>query len=278
MSETQADFVTGNPKLNELPDHSPVVKEAIQIIRQKAETESGHWPLGLSDDFLLRFLRARDFCIELAFKLMKNYHKWRKECPEITADLRPSSLLNLYNAGYHGILRSRDAYGSKVLIYRIEKWDTQHFTAYEVFQISLITSELIVKEAETQRNGIKAIFDLQGWRLAHAFQITPTIATRIAAVMTDSFPLKVRGIHLINEPLFFYPVYALIKPFLPEKMKQRIHLHGSNYIPTLHQHFSENILPLEYGGTGSSLTELCREWTDCVMNSEDYLRSISERK
>ncbi|KAG8570761.1 hypothetical protein GDO81_011404 [Engystomops pustulosus] len=51
----------------------------------------------------------------------------------------------------------------------------------------------------------KAIFDLQGWRLAHAFQITPTIAKKIASVMTDSFPLKVRGIHLINEPLFFTP-------------------------------------------------------------------------
>ncbi|KAG8569054.1 hypothetical protein GDO81_014243 [Engystomops pustulosus] len=103
-----------------------------------------------------------------------------------------------------------------------EKWDPKQFTAYEVFRVSLITSELIVKEAETQRNGIKAIFDLQGWRLAHAFQITPTIAKKIASVMTDSFPLKVRGIHLINEPLFFTPVFSLIRPFLPDKIKERV--------------------------------------------------------
>lgn len=276
MSEALEDYETGNPGLNELPDHSPVVAEAIRIIRQRAEAESGHWPLGLSDHFLLRFLRARDFCMEQAVRLLKNYHKWRKECPEISADLRPSPLLKLYAAGYHGILRSRDAYGSKVLIYRIEKWDPKQFTAYEVFRVSLITSELIVKDAETQRNGIKVIFDLQGWRLVHAFQITPTIAKRIAAVMTDSFPLKVRGIHLINEPLFFHPVYSLIKPFLPEKIKERIHLHGSNYPPTLHQHFAENILPPEYGGTGLSINDLCKEWTEHIMNSEDYLLSISE--
>ncbi|CAH2285288.1 alpha-tocopherol transfer [Pelobates cultripes] len=188
MSEDEADFVRENPELNQLPDHAPVVKEAIKILRQKAEAESGLWPLGLSDDFLLRFLRARDFCLELAFKLLNNYHKWRKECPEISADLRPSPLLNLYHAGYHGVLRSRDAYGSKVLIYRIEHWDPKEFSAYEVFRISLITSELIVKEAETQRNGIKAIFDLQGWRFLHAFQITPAIAKKIAAVMTVSLP------------------------------------------------------------------------------------------
>nr|DBA24256.1 TPA: hypothetical protein GDO54_011941 [Pyxicephalus adspersus] len=276
MSEDQADFINGNPKLNELPQDSPVVAQAIAIIRQKAEADSSYWPFGLSDEFLLRFLRARDFCIELAYKLLKNYHRWRKECPEITADLKPSPLLNLYSAGYHGVLRSRDAHGSKVLIYRIDKWDTKEFNAYEVFRVSLITSELIVRDAETQRNGVKAIFDLEGFRLTHAFQITPTLATKIAAVMTDSFPLKVRGIHLINEPLFFHSVYALIRPFLPDKIKQRIHLHGSNYIPTFHQHFSENILPPEYGGTGPPIMEVCKEWTDYIMGSEGYLISISE--
>ncbi|OCT76860.1 alpha-tocopherol transfer protein isoform X1 [Xenopus laevis] len=276
MTEVAADFLRGNPKLNELPDQALLVREAIGIIRKRAEAESAVWPLGLSDDFLLRFLRARDFCIDLSFKLLKNYHKWRAECPEITADLRPSPILNLFHAGYHAVLRSRDDSGSKVLIYRIEHWDPKQFTAYEVFRVSLITSELIVKEEETQRNGVKAIFDLQGWRLVHAFQITPTMAKRIAAVMADSFPLKVRGIHLINEPLFFHPVFAIIKPFLPDKIKQRVHLHGSNYIPTLHQHFSASILPPEYGGTGPAMSELCEEWTDHIMSSEDYLLSISQ--
>ncbi|XP_068090893.1 alpha-tocopherol transfer protein isoform X2 [Hyperolius riggenbachi] len=208
--------------------------------------------------------------------LLKNYHRWRKECPEITADLRPSPLLNLYSTGYHGVLRSRDASGSKVVIYRIDKWDPKLFGAYEVFRVSLITSELIVKDAETQRNGVKAIFDLQGFRLAHAFQVTPTLAKRIAAVMTDSFPLKVRGIHLINEPLYFHPVYALIRPFLPDKIKERVHMHGSNFTPTLHQHFSENILPPEYGGIGPPINDLCQEWTEYIMRSEGYLLSISE--
>lgn len=53
------------------------------------------------------------------FQLLKNYQKWRIECPEISADLQPSSVLGLLQAGYHGVLRSRDPHGSKVLIYRI---------------------------------------------------------------------------------------------------------------------------------------------------------------
>ncbi|XP_030070843.1 alpha-tocopherol transfer protein [Microcaecilia unicolor] len=275
MSEATPDFSRGDPKLNQLPDNSKVARKAINLLKQRAQGESEHWPLGLADDFLLRFLRARDFNIDLAYKLLKNYHKWRAECPEITADLRPSSIRNLLSAGYHGVLRSRDSSGSKVLIYRIGRWDPKLFTAYEVFRVSLITSELIVKETETQRNGVKTIFDLQNWRYAHAFQITPTIAKKIASVITDSFPIKARGIHLINEPSLFHSVFALIKPFLTDKIKERIHMHGSNYMQSLHQHFKKSILPQEYGGTCSSMDELCEEWTDFVMKSQDYLLQIS---
>ncbi|XP_005042226.1 PREDICTED: alpha-tocopherol transfer protein [Ficedula albicollis] len=210
-----------------------------------------------------------------ACTLLKNYQKWRIECPEISADLQPSSVLGLLQAGYHGVLRSRDPHGSKVLIYRIGQWDPSLFTAYDVFRVSLITSELIVKEIETQRNGVKAIFDLQGWRFAHAFQISPAVAKKIAAVLTDSFPLKVRGIHLINEPLFFHPVFALIKPFLTEKIKQRVYMHGSNYLQSLTEHFPATILPQEYGGEEVSIEELAKEWTDFIMESSDYLQSIS---
>ncbi|XP_064410474.1 alpha-tocopherol transfer protein [Latimeria chalumnae] len=270
MSEKKADF---QENLCDLPDDSLLVKTSINKLRLRAGKESKEWPL--SDEFLLRFLRARDFDIEPALKLLINYHKWRAECPEISADLRPSSVLGLLHSGYHGVLRSRDLLGSKVLIYRIGQWDPKLFTAYEVFRVSLITSELIVQETETQRNGLKAVFDLQGWRFTHAWQITPTIAKKISSVLTDSFPLKVRGIHLINEPILFHPVFALIKPFLSEKIKARIHMHGKNYKESLSQHFPVNILPPEYGGQGPSIEDLCQEWTNFILESEDQLLKIS---
>ncbi|XP_070924278.1 alpha-tocopherol transfer protein isoform X2 [Macaca nemestrina] len=216
------------PQLNALPDHSPLLQPGLAELRRRAR-EAGVplAPLPLTDSFLLRFLRARDFDLDLAWRLLQNYYKWRAECPEISADLHPRSIIGLLKAGYHGVLRSRDPTGSKVLIYRIAHWDPKVFTAYDVFRVSLITSELIVREVETQRNGIKAIFDLEGWQFSHAFQITPSVAKKIAAVLTDSFPLKVRGIHLINEPVIFHAVFSMIKPFLTDKIKERT---GSHFV------------------------------------------------
>ncbi|KAM5281233.1 alpha-tocopherol transfer protein isoform 2-T2 [Ctenodactylus gundi] len=91
----------------------------------------------------------------------------------------------------------------------------------------------------------------------------------------DSFPLKVRGIHLINEPVIFHAVFSMIKPFLTEKIKERVHMHGNNYKQTLLQHFPD-ILPVEYGGEEFSMEDICQEWTNFILKSEDYLSSISE--
>ncbi|XP_064123816.1 alpha-tocopherol transfer protein isoform X3 [Loxodonta africana] len=118
--------LTAGQRLNALPDHSPLLQPGLAELRRRAlEAGVPLAPLPLSDSFLLRFLRARDFDLDLAWRLLKNYYKWREECPEISADLHPKSVLGLLKAGYLGVLRSRDRTGSKVLIYRIDSyaWD-----------------------------------------------------------------------------------------------------------------------------------------------------------
>ncbi|KAM6948276.1 alpha-tocopherol transfer protein [Aplochiton taeniatus] len=270
MSTTERSDYVG--ELNDLPDDSNIVKPYLVKLKQKARKEFG---LDLSDGFLIRFLRARDFDFELSFKLLVNYQRWRRECPDISSSLGPGSVLPLLQNSYHAVLPQRDHSGSRVLLYRIGQWNPKDWTAYEVFRVSLMTSELIVMETETQRRGLKAIFDLKGWSFGHALLINPSLARKISSVLTDSFPLKVRGIHLLNEPIFFRPVFAMLRPFLPEKIKQRIHMHGSDYCDSLSDFFPLGVLPPEYGGEGPSVEEACQEWTNHLLRSEELLANIS---
>ncbi|XP_059983482.1 alpha-tocopherol transfer protein isoform X5 [Lagenorhynchus albirostris] len=55
----------------------------------------------------------------------------------------------------------------------------------------------------------------------------------------------------------------------------RIHMHGDNYKQRLLQHFPD-ILPVEYGGKEYSMEDICQEWTNFIMKSENYLSSISQ--
>lgn len=62
----------------------------------------------------------------------------------------------------------------------------------------------------------------------------------------DSFPLKVRGIHFINEPRFFRPVFSMIKPLLPDKIKQRVSKLHLSLSTVLISHFTFHSLPYTY--------------------------------
>uniref|UniRef100_A0A3B5LIG7 CRAL-TRIO domain-containing protein n=1 Tax=Xiphophorus couchianus TaxID=32473 RepID=A0A3B5LIG7_9TELE len=258
-----------------LPDDSEQLRPHVVSLRRAALQAYDLSAVGtFSDGFLIRFLRARDFDLTLSLKLLLNYLHWRRESPEISTCLSPSSVFGLLKTSYHAVLPQRDHAGSRVLIYRIGQWNPKDWSAFQVFRVSLMTSEIISRETETQRRGLKVIFDLKGWSLGHALQINPSLARKISSVLSDSFPLKVRGIHLVNEPIFFHPVFTMIRPFLPDKIKQRVHMHGTDFHRTLSDLFSPDVLPPEYGGEGLGIEEICQAWTQELFQSENLLKQI----
>lgn len=264
------------PELNELPDESEELVPYVSSLRRAAlQAPELTGVRALSHGFLLKFLRARDFDVELALKLLLNYQRWRVDSPDISSCLSPQSVLGLLREDYHTVLPLRDHSGSRILLYRIGQWNPKDWSAFQVFRVSLMTSEVIAMETQTQRRGLKVIFDLQGWCLGHALQVTPSLARKISSVLSDSFPLKVRGIHLLNVPLFFRPVFSMIRPFLPDKIRQRIHMHGSDYVDSLADFFSAPVLPPEYGGEGPSTREACQDWTNQLLRSEGLLQRIA---
>lgn len=270
---------SGSAKLSFLPEDSNPVQSHVARLRLRAQTELDPLHiLDFSDRFLIKFLRARDFDVDLSLKLLVNYERWRSESPDFSGCLSPSSVSALLDNGYHGVLPMRDHSGSRVLVYRICRWNPKDWTAIQVFRVSLMTSEVIAMETETQQQGVKVIFDLEGWSFSHALQINPALARKISSVLADSFPLKVKGIHLINEPIFFRPFFRMLRPFLPDKIKQRVHMHGSSYHDSLTDFFPSSLLPPEYGGEGPGLEEACQQWTNRLLQSERLLEQIAAHR
>uniref|UniRef100_A0A8C5UT63 Clavesin-1 n=1 Tax=Microcebus murinus TaxID=30608 RepID=A0A8C5UT63_MICMU len=65
---------------------------------------------------------------------------------------------------------------------------------------------------------------------------------------SDSFPARFGGVHFVNQPWYIHALYTLIKPFLKDKTRKRIFLHGNN-LNSLHQLIHPEFLPSEFGGT-----------------------------
>lgn len=52
-------------------------------------------------------------------------------------------------------------------------------------------------------------------------------------------------------------------------------MHGADYHDTLGDFFSPAILPPEYGGEGPAIEEVCQDWTNQLLKSEQLLQKIA---
>lgn len=60
-------------------------------------------------------------------------------------------------------------------------------------------------------------------------------------------PVRTTAIHIINNNWAFDMAWQAFKPFLSDRMRKQIFIHGSN-MDSLHQHIDKDHLPMKYGG------------------------------
>ncbi|XP_055978090.1 alpha-tocopherol transfer protein-like isoform X1 [Sorex fumeus] len=237
-----------------------------QALRDMVCKEHPHLGTALDDAFLLRFLRARKFDYDRALQLLLNYHGCRRSWPEVFADLRPSALRHVLASGFLTVLPHADPRGCPVLCLRPDRWVPSSYPITENIRAIYLTLEKLIQSEETQVNGIVILADYKGVSLSKASHFGPFIAKKVIGILQDGFPIRIKAVHVVNEPRIFKGIFAIIKPFLKEKIANRFFLHGSD-LSSLHASLPRSILPDEYGGTAGELD--VSSWSEVLLAAED---------
>lgn len=138
----------------------------------------------------------------------------------------------------------------------------------------MIFLEAATLEPETQVHGAVVIFDMNGLSLQQTWQFTPSFAKRIVDWLQDSVPMRIKGIHIVNQPKIFQIVFALFKPFLREKLRNRIYFHGSD-LASLHNHISAKCLPPVYGGSSEIPRVDGDKWYEMLLQCDCEYKAIN---
>ncbi|XP_044517019.1 alpha-tocopherol transfer protein-like isoform X2 [Gracilinanus agilis] len=204
----------------------------VQALRDMVCKDYPSLSTSLDDAFLLRFLRARKFDYDRALQLLVNYHSCRRSWPEVFDNLKPSALKEVLGSGFLTVLPHSDPRGCQVVCLRPDRWIPSNYPITENIRAIYLTLEKLIQSEETQ----------------------------------DGFPIRIKAVNIVNEPRIFKGIFAIIKPFLKEKIANRFFLHGSD-LNSLHLNLPKSILPKEYGGTAGELDP--NAWNEVLLASEE---------
>ncbi|XP_046573182.1 alpha-tocopherol transfer protein-like [Haliotis rubra] len=235
----------------ELTEDHDTLKQEIQTIRERILRCPGLKPR-VDDRFLIKFLRARKFDQERTYSLIINYYTMKKENEDIYTNMTPKCIKPLLDTQLVTVLPKPSKLGETVIVFRPGRWDPEKYPMEDIYRASFLINSAVVESEEAQVNGVRYINDLSDFGWVHAKNFTPTFAKKFSTMIQDAFPMRVKGIHYLHQPSVFEYVFSMIKPFLKEKLRKRLHFLGDK-VEGLHEYIDPENLPEEYAGKLPSL-------------------------
>lgn len=82
------------------------------------------------ESFLLRFLRAKKFDVDKAFKMIQKYYWMKEHSPELFHVSPPLDLKNMLEMQIQCMLNTKDQQGRQIYLFRVGRWKLKIFQAF----------------------------------------------------------------------------------------------------------------------------------------------------
>ena len=171
----------------------------------------------------------------------------RKTWPDNFKKALPSLAKNIFKHQQQTVLPHRDRQGRRIFLFRAGIWDPSAVSPSDISAANYLLLEMIVREPKTQIAGLIMIVDMSGFGFGQVMHVTTDYVKSVAnmiqvrtfastllfqilklmslmSLFQNSFPMRFREIHIINESSLFHIVFSLIRPFLSERIRSRVSL------------------------------------------------------
>lgn len=225
----------------------------------------------VSDNRLLKFLRARDHNIEKAAEMITGWwHWWRAPLPG-TADVCPCSILDNVEDPKEGIyedcphlLHGEDKEGRPLYYEKTgvisanfselkkhvsgeDELVARHVRIQEISAIRLLHQS---KQHNKNVGKVMIVFDMTGLNMKPDLMALQYFR-KMLSVDQNYYPETLHRMFVINAPWFFTAIYALVSPWIDPLTAQKIRIVGSDYLPVLREYIDDSNIPDYLGGTMS---------------------------
>lgn len=210
------------------------------------------------DYYWTRWLRARNYDLKKAEKMLRNDVAWRKEwnADNILEWDPPEVLKKYYPGGYFG----EDKQGFPIWIDVLGYIDLKgmYFSAtkkdiirYKIYYAEYLFKHLLPEQSKKHGRRIERcsmIFDMEGIGLKHLWKPAVDLLTELLSIMENHYPETLGTCYAVNAPKLFPVMWNIAKPFLEEETKKKIKILGKKYKEQILEYIDPNQLPVHWGG------------------------------
>ncbi|GAV59279.1 CRAL_TRIO domain-containing protein/CRAL_TRIO_N domain-containing protein [Cephalotus follicularis] len=226
-----------------------------------------------SDATILRYLRARNWNVKKATKMLKETLKWRAEYkPE---EIRWEEVAQEAETGK--IYRSNysDKHGRTVLVMR-PRCQNSKSTKGQIRYLVYCMENAIMDLPQDQEQMVWLI-DFHGFNLSH---ISTKVTQETAHVLQEHYPERLGLAILYNPPKFFEPFYTVVKPFLEPKTRNKVKFIYADDLNTkkiMEELFDMDKLESAFGGNDHSGFNI-HKYAERMMEADKRILSFWKRE
>ncbi|XP_053617229.1 alpha-tocopherol transfer protein-like [Plodia interpunctella] len=233
-----------------------------------------HLPDEWEDRPLLTFLRGSSFSLEKCKRKLDMYFTMRAACPEFFTDrdCASSSLSEVLDAKVQGPpLSGLTPNGRRVTICRgiHPNLDSQQIT--DSLKLALMIGDIRLNEEIEGVAGDIYVLDAAVLGPSLLTKLSPATVKKFMICVQEAYPVKLKEVHIVNTSPIVERFINFVKPFLKEKIRNRIFIHKE--LKDLYKYIPQDMLPVEYGGSSSSMDELHEQWKAKLLEYRDWFIS-----
>lgn len=144
--------------------------------------------------------------------------------------------------------------GCRVVCLRAVDRDNMPNNVADGMKLALMIGDIRLFEEKVGVAGDVYILDASVATPTHFAKFTPALVKKFLVCVQEAYPVKLKEVHVINISPLVDTIVNFVKPFLKEKIRERIHIHSN--LEDLYKFVPKEMLPAEYGGNAGPIKDL----------------------
>lgn len=143
-------------------------------------------------------------------------------------------------------------------------------------KVALMIGDVRLAEEAIGIAGDIFILDASVASPTHFAKFSPAVVKKFFIAVQEAYPVKVKEVHVINVSSIVDTIMNFVKPFIKEKIRNRITFHSD--MESLYKCVPKDLLPNEYGGKAGKLSDLNQQWKEKLSEYTTWFKDQESKK